>query len=393
MLLPSTTDSAAAAAATTSTDSDNLVSDYSDWTPSSSFRGTPSPPPSEDMWEKRFPNITVNAIHAPVSPDHSSDSSSLSDSNAVVAVPVGSAPLPPPPSMDHPNATTTTTDGRFASVVSEVSMTSSSSSVRRGSTFSSSSLPNQTFVNASHTLVPLAPLMSAVAAASNAMAFTQATVAANAAAAAAAERQWWQITKDVKVNNDTDKDNTNTTNPLKRKQSSIVSSNLSSTSLVDESEIFLTEEEMEARRYVTFSPIVLSGCGFNTMPFAHIARSHTFLFRYHSFFFPQSERNRAHAKKSRMRKKCLTTDLQESLESLREENEKLREFIYRRIGQGKTNDILSKQKLQSHESFIAALQNPANKTVDSKTNTFLRGLRKNVFNLHKKTKAPLSSRN
>jgi Basic region leucine zipper len=99
-----------------------------------------------------------------------------------------------------------------------------------------------------------------------------------------------------------------------------------------------------------------------------------------------SERNRAHAKKSRQRKKCLTTELHQALESLKEENEKLRAFIYRKIGEGQTEEILSKRRLNSHLQFVSALQSRDNTVVDSKTATFLRGLRKNVFNLNKKSK-------
>lgn len=76
------------------------------------------------------------------------------------------------------------------------------------------------------------------------------------------------------------------------------------------------------------------------------------------------ERNRKHAKKSRLRKKSLTTDLEQSLEVLREENANLRKLIEEHIARKKAaaaaneqsvDRLLEKHRVRSHERFIECL--------------------------------------
>mmetsp|Transcript_3650 Transcript_3650/g.5784 ORF Transcript_3650/g.5784 Transcript_3650/m.5784 type:complete len:106 (+) Transcript_3650:1-318(+) len=94
------------------------------------------------------------------------------------------------------------------------------------------------------------------------------------------------------------------------------------------------------------------------------------------------ERNRLHAKKSRLRKKSLTSTLEETLESLKAENAKLRESIYKAMGRAQTEQLLQKRILDSHDRFIQSVGQ--NRVVDSKTGSFLRGLRRKAVAASKK---------
>jgi hypothetical protein len=111
---------------------------------------------------------------------------------------------------------------------------------------------------------------------------------------------------------------------------------------------------------------------------SHVSKSVriTLIYTHHS------ERNRLHAKKSRLRKKSLTGTLHDSLAALKEDNAKLRELIYAKIGEQATNDMLEQRIIDSHNKFIAGftggLENNNKRVVDTKTLSFLKGLRKNV---------------
>jgi hypothetical protein len=96
------------------------------------------------------------------------------------------------------------------------------------------------------------------------------------------------------------------------------------------------------------------------------------------------ERNRLHAKASRLRKKCLTGTLEESLAILKEENRMLREGIFKIIGKSKTNALLEKRNIDSHNRLIQSIID--NRIIDSKTTTFLRGLRKKAGSAASKKK-------
>ena len=90
------------------------------------------------------------------------------------------------------------------------------------------------------------------------------------------------------------------------------------------------------------------------------------------------QRNREHAKRSRQRKKSLTSTLEESVEDLKAENAKLREQIYAMIGPQKAQAMLEARQETSRTQFVQGLMQPANRILDEKTLTFLKSLRKNV---------------
>ena len=87
------------------------------------------------------------------------------------------------------------------------------------------------------------------------------------------------------------------------------------------------------------------------------------------------QRNRDHARKSRLRKKSLTGNLQRSLEELKLENAKLREQVYQIIGPKKTERMVNQKLIARNERFIETLKKPENRVVDTKTLSFLKGLR------------------
>jgi hypothetical protein len=94
--------------------------------------------------------------------------------------------------------------------------------------------------------------------------------------------------------------------------------------------------------------------------------------------FLDRNRNREHAKRSRLRKKSLTQTLEHSVQELKDENEKLRQEIYGSFGKDETDSMVKERTATPAERFIAALQQPANRTVDGDTLAFLQALRKNV---------------
>jgi hypothetical protein len=99
---------------------------------------------------------------------------------------------------------------------------------------------------------------------------------------------------------------------------------------------------------------------------------------FYFYFFSSSERNSEHAKRSRLRKKSLTHSLQESLEELKEENQKLRNQIYQIFGPTETESMVKARTAAPAERMIDALKNPANKVVAQPTVAFLRSLGKDV---------------
>ena len=95
------------------------------------------------------------------------------------------------------------------------------------------------------------------------------------------------------------------------------------------------------------------------------------------------QRNREHARKSRMRRKVLTTNLQQTLDDLKAENDKLRGFIMQSIEQGRATSLLKKAQVPAPaEQFIAALKQPENRVVDDSTLTFLKGLQKDAITVN-----------
>ena len=90
------------------------------------------------------------------------------------------------------------------------------------------------------------------------------------------------------------------------------------------------------------------------------------------------KRNREHAKKSRQRKKALTDDLQNTVEALRSETEKLRQELFDKLGEEEVTAILEERKRKEQEDFIAALRQPKNRVVDASALKFLKGLSKKL---------------
>ena len=104
-----------------------------------------------------------------------------------------------------------------------------------------------------------------------------------------------------------------------------------------------------------------------------------------------SERNREHAKKSRLRKKTVTESLQQSLTQLKEENEKIRSFVHEKLRSNyedgdQTDDIIDAyiEKLSNSASnassnrFVDALKRPQNHILDDDAKALLSKLAKEV---------------
>ena len=105
-----------------------------------------------------------------------------------------------------------------------------------------------------------------------------------------------------------------------------------------------------------------------------------------SFFFPlhhsspclpfNRERNREHAKRSRIRKKFLLESLQQSVSLLKEENEKLRGSIKKHLG-NEADELLTKENLAAAGSgggLIAGSSSDANKVLDDPDFSFIKAL-------------------
>jgi hypothetical protein len=63
---------------------------------------------------------------------------------------------------------------------------------------------------------------------------------------------------------------------------------------------------------------------------------------------------------------------------LKNENKKLREQIYARIGKAKVESIMNEKRARSRECFLAAIKNPSNRVVDDSTIIFLKSLQKKL---------------
>eukprot|EP00584_Thalassiosira_punctigera_P017682 CAMPEP_0172559148 /NCGR_PEP_ID=MMETSP1067-20121228/82746_1 /TAXON_ID=265564 ORGANISM="Thalassiosira punctigera, Strain Tpunct2005C2" /NCGR_SAMPLE_ID=MMETSP1067 /ASSEMBLY_ACC=CAM_ASM_000444 /LENGTH=454 /DNA_ID=CAMNT_0013348687 /DNA_START=35 /DNA_END=1399 /DNA_ORIENTATION=+ len=90
------------------------------------------------------------------------------------------------------------------------------------------------------------------------------------------------------------------------------------------------------------------------------------------------ERNREHAKRSRIRKKFLLESLQQSVSLLKEENEKLKSAIRSHLGDKEANALLSKQALADAAGagggLIASNSSDANKVLDDPDFSFIKAL-------------------
>lgn len=92
------------------------------------------------------------------------------------------------------------------------------------------------------------------------------------------------------------------------------------------------------------------------------------------------ERNREHARKSRLRKKELTSNLVQSLEELKAENQKLRSSVLQAFGPIQTESLIRERRgVDPNEHFIQALKQPNNRLVDNDALKFLAKLRKETL--------------
>lgn len=92
------------------------------------------------------------------------------------------------------------------------------------------------------------------------------------------------------------------------------------------------------------------------------------------------ERNREHAKRSRIRKKFLLESLQQSVALLKEENESLRSSIRTHLGEEQADQLLTKKNLEQQSEaaaaagLIASDANNANKVLDDPDFSFIKAL-------------------
>jgi PAS domain S-box-containing protein len=88
-----------------------------------------------------------------------------------------------------------------------------------------------------------------------------------------------------------------------------------------------------------------------------------------------SERNREHAKRSRIRKKFLLESLQQSVTLLKEENNKLKGSIQEHLGSDKAEELLAKASTSSEvDHLIASSSGIANKVLDDPDFSFIKAL-------------------
>jgi len=120
----------------------------------------------------------------------------------------------------------------------------------------------------------------------------------------------------------------------------------------------MSEQQKVERRYVKYDSYVLL--------FIVFTFTLTFILRY-------SERNREHAKRSRIRKKFLLESLQQSVSLLKEENEKLKTSIRSHLGDEKAEQLLAKQA-ENPDSVVASSQGIANKVLDDPDFSFIKAL-------------------
>ena len=90
--------------------------------------------------------------------------------------------------------------------------------------------------------------------------------------------------------------------------------------------------------------------------------------------FANSERNREHAKRSRIRKKFLLESLQQSVALLKEENEKLKQSIRNHLGNEKAAALLNEKEQSSVDGLLASSQGIANKVLDDPDFSFIKAL-------------------
>jgi PAS domain S-box-containing protein len=97
---------------------------------------------------------------------------------------------------------------------------------------------------------------------------------------------------------------------------------------------------------------------------------------YRIISLPNSERNREHAKRSRIRKKFLLESLQQSVALLKEENEKLRNSIREHLGHDQAEKLINpiKDEESNEAVLITNSQGAANKVLDDPDFSFIKAL-------------------
>jgi PAS domain S-box-containing protein len=91
-------------------------------------------------------------------------------------------------------------------------------------------------------------------------------------------------------------------------------------------------------------------------------------------FYSFSERNREHAKRSRIRKKFLLESLQQSVSLLKDENDKLRNSIRTHLGAAEADELVQKQLSSSEPGLIASSASDATKVLDDPDFSFIKAL-------------------
>lgn len=109
------------------------------------------------------------------------------------------------------------------------------------------------------------------------------------------------------------------------------------------------------------------------MTAAHRAVETLHVLTHHFCFY--SERNREHAKRSRIRKKFLLESLQQSVALLKDENDKLKNSIRAHLGDAKAEQLLSEKAAGNDvDGLLASSQGIANKVLDDPDFSFIKAL-------------------
>jgi len=97
-----------------------------------------------------------------------------------------------------------------------------------------------------------------------------------------------------------------------------------------------------------------------------------------NLFFIFRERNREHAKRSRIRKKFLLESLQQSVAALKDENQKLSDAIRSHLGTDEADELLKQENLakvvSESNGLIASNSKDANKVLDDPDFSFIKAL-------------------
>ena len=111
------------------------------------------------------------------------------------------------------------------------------------------------------------------------------------------------------------------------------------------------------------------------------------------------KRNRENAKRSRQRKKVLTTTLQQSILQLKVENKKLRNHLSLKLGKSQTNELLHKKlgkcpAMSREAQFAGYIKHLSSRPLDVGTQEFLERLRRSVSHtaLHQGSHLPGTGR-